>query len=102
LRPGRDFRHWHRSAGGRRIHRSLTNGPVEPTDAEIFRAHLAARAWLPEDDRRCPAKRAGTPDEVGNVAELLMGAEETFITVSDFLMEGGVTASCWFGELAPK
>jgi NAD(P)-dependent dehydrogenase (short-subunit alcohol dehydrogenase family) len=48
------------------------------------------------------AKRAGTPDEVGNVAALLMGAEGAFITGSDFLMDGGVTSSYWFGELAPK
>jgi NAD(P)-dependent dehydrogenase (short-subunit alcohol dehydrogenase family) len=50
----------------------------------------------------CPAKRAGTPDEVGNVAALLMGAEGAFITGSDFLMDGGVTSAYWFGELAPK
>jgi NAD(P)-dependent dehydrogenase (short-subunit alcohol dehydrogenase family) len=49
-----------------------------------------------------PAGRAGTPDEVGNVAALLMGADGAFITASDFLMNGGVTASYWFGELAPK
>jgi NAD(P)-dependent dehydrogenase (short-subunit alcohol dehydrogenase family) len=50
----------------------------------------------------CPAKRAGTPDEVGNVAALLMGREGAFITGSDVLMDGGVTASYWFGELAPQ
>ena len=50
----------------------------------------------------CPAGRAGTPDEVGNVGALLMGPEGAFITGSDFLMDGGVTASYWFGELAPK
>jgi len=48
------------------------------------------------------AGRAGTPDEVGNVAALLMGPDGGFITGSDFLMDGGVTASYWFGELAPK
>jgi len=46
------------------------------------------------------AGRAGTPDEVGTVAALLMGSEGTFITGSDFLMDGGVTAAYWFGELA--
>jgi NAD(P)-dependent dehydrogenase (short-subunit alcohol dehydrogenase family) len=46
--------------------------------------------------------RAGTPDEVGNVAALLMGPEGAFITGSDFLMDGGVTAAYWFGDLAPK
>jgi NAD(P)-dependent dehydrogenase (short-subunit alcohol dehydrogenase family) len=49
----------------------------------------------------CPAKRAGTPDEVANVAALLMGPDGTFITGSDFLMDGGVTASYWYGDLAP-
>lgn len=49
-----------------------------------------------------PAQRGGTPDEVGTVGALLMGAEGGFITGSDFLMDGGVTASYWYGELAPK
>lgn len=47
------------------------------------------------------AGRAGTPDEVGNVAALLMGPDGEFITGSDFLMDGGVTAAYWYGELAP-
>jgi hypothetical protein len=51
---------------------------------------------------RCPAGRAGSPDEVGNVGALLMGPDGAFITGSDFLMDGGVTASYFFGELAPK
>ena len=50
----------------------------------------------------CPVGRAGTPDEVGTVGALLMGPEGAFITGSDFLMDGGVTASYWYGELAPK
>jgi len=50
----------------------------------------------------CPVGRAGTPDEVGNVGALLMGPDGAFITGSDFLMDGGVTASHWYGELAPK
>jgi len=49
---------------------------------------------------RCPAGRSGTPDEVGNLAALLMGAEGDFITGSDFLIDGGVTASYFYGELA--
>jgi NAD(P)-dependent dehydrogenase (short-subunit alcohol dehydrogenase family) len=48
-----------------------------------------------------PARRAGTPDEVGTVGALLMGSEGAFITGSDFLMDGGVTASYFFGDLAP-
>jgi len=50
----------------------------------------------------CSAKRPGTPDEVGNVAALLMGPDGGFITGSDFLMDGGVTAAYWYGELAPR
>ena len=49
-----------------------------------------------------PAGRAGTPDEVGNFGALLMGPDGAFITGSDFLMDGGVTASYWYGDLAPK
>lgn len=50
----------------------------------------------------CAVGRAGTPDEVGNVAALLMGPDGGFITGSDILMDGGVTAAYRFGELAPK
>jgi NAD(P)-dependent dehydrogenase (short-subunit alcohol dehydrogenase family) len=48
-----------------------------------------------------PAGRAGAPDEVAGVAALLMGPDGGFITGSDFLMDGGVTAAYWFGDLAP-
>ena len=50
----------------------------------------------------CAARRPGTPDEVGNVGALLMGPDGGFITGSDFLMDGGVTAAYWYGDLAPK
>jgi NAD(P)-dependent dehydrogenase (short-subunit alcohol dehydrogenase family) len=49
-----------------------------------------------------PAGREGTPDEVGTVGALLMGPDGAFITGSDFLMDGGVSAAYWYGELAPK
>ncbi len=49
----------------------------------------------------CPAGRAGTPDEVAGLAELLMGPAGAFITGSDFLMDGGVTASWYYGPLRP-
>ena len=49
----------------------------------------------------CPAGRGGTPDEVGAVGALLMGPDGAFITGSDVLMDGGVTASYFYGELAP-
>jgi NAD(P)-dependent dehydrogenase (short-subunit alcohol dehydrogenase family) len=44
--------------------------------------------------------RAGTPDEVANVAALLMSQDGAFITGSDFLMDGGVTAAYFYGALA--
>lgn len=48
------------------------------------------------------AGRPGTPDEVANVAALLMGPDDGFITGSDFPMDGGVAASYRYGESAPK
>ena len=48
-----------------------------------------------------PVGRAGTPDEVATVGALLMGPDGAFITGSDFLIDGGVTASHFYGELAP-
>jgi NAD(P)-dependent dehydrogenase (short-subunit alcohol dehydrogenase family) len=48
------------------------------------------------------AGRAGTPDEVATLGALLMGPDGAFITGSDFLMDGGVTAAYWFGDLALK
>ena len=49
---------------------------------------------------RTAAKRAGTPDEVGAVGALLMGPDGGFITGRDFLMDGGVTAAYWYGDVA--
>lgn len=48
---------------------------------------------------KCPAGRPGTADEVANVAELLLGDKGTFITGSDFLIDGGATASYFYGAL---
>lgn len=50
----------------------------------------------------CPVGRAGTPDEVGAVGALLLGPDGALITGSDFLMDGGVTASFFYGELVPE
>lgn len=46
-----------------------------------------------------PAGRAGTPDEVGDLAEFLMSSRGRFITGADILIDGGTTASYWYGEL---
>jgi NAD(P)-dependent dehydrogenase (short-subunit alcohol dehydrogenase family) len=48
---------------------------------------------------KCPARRPGTADEVANVAELLMSDRAGFITGADFLIDGGATASYFYGEL---
>ena len=47
----------------------------------------------------CPAKRAGTPDEVGDLAEFLMSSRGRWITGADFLIDGGTTASYFYGDL---
>ena len=49
--------------------------------------------------RLCPAGRAGTPDEVGDLAEFLMSSRGRWISGSDFLIDGGTTASYWYGDL---
>lgn len=46
-----------------------------------------------------PAKRAGTPDEVGDLAQFIMSEKGRFITGSDFLIDGGTTASYFYGDL---
>lgn len=51
---------------------------------------------------KCPAGRPGTADEVANVAELLMSEKGAFITGSTFLIDGGATASYFYGELKPE
>ena len=51
---------------------------------------------------KCPAGRPGTADEVANVAELLMSPAGAFITGADFLIDGGATASYFYGALKPE
>lgn len=51
---------------------------------------------------KCPAGRPGTADEVANVAELLMNHRGAFITGADFLIDGGATASYYYGPLKPQ
>ena len=46
-----------------------------------------------------PAGRAGTPDEVGDLAEFLMSSRGRFISGTDILIDGGTTASYWYGDL---
>ncbi len=51
---------------------------------------------------KAPAGRPGTADEVANVAELIMSEKGAFITGTDFLIDGGATASYWYGDLRPE
>lgn len=51
---------------------------------------------------KCPAGRPGTADEVANVAELVMSEKGAFITGSTFLIDGGATASYFYGPLKPE
>lgn len=51
---------------------------------------------------KCPAGRPGTADEVANVAELLMSPAGAFITGSTILIDGGTTASYFYGPLKPQ
>jgi len=50
---------------------------------------------------KCPAGRPGTADEVGALAELIMGPQGAFVSGSDFLIDGGATASYYYGALQP-
>lgn len=71
--------------------------PLARDELDGPRAHLYGRMISAS-----PAGRAGTPDEVAQVAALLMGPDGAFITGSDVLMDGGVTASYFYGDLAPQ
>jgi NAD(P)-dependent dehydrogenase (short-subunit alcohol dehydrogenase family) len=51
---------------------------------------------------KSPAGRAGMADEVANVAELVLSNAGAFITGSDFLIDGGATASYYYGPLQPQ
>ena len=52
--------------------------------------------------RKIPCKKTRYADEAANVAELLMSDKSAFIIDADFLIDGGATASCFYGKLKPK
>ncbi|WP_251546511.1 SDR family oxidoreductase [Limosilactobacillus caecicola] len=45
-------------------------------------------------------KRPGTPDEIGELAEFLLSDKSAFITGTDILIDGGVTAQYWYGNVS--
>lgn len=49
-----------------------------------------------------PVGRPGTPDEIAEAAELMLSERGAFITGADFLIDGGATASFFYGPLKPK
>ena len=51
---------------------------------------------------KSPAGRPGTADEIADVAELIMSERAQFITGSTFLIDGGATASYYYGPLNPN
>ena len=67
----------------------LANDELHGSRGEGYRKMLQAS----------PAGRAGTPDEVGDLAEFLMSTRGRFISGADFLIDGGTTASYWYGDL---
>lgn len=70
----------------------LANDELNGPRGAVYRGMLA----------KAPAGRAGTPDEVGDLGAFLMGRTSAFITGSDILMDGGATASWYYGPLAPQ
>ena len=67
----------------------LANDELKGPRGEGYRKMLAL----------CPSGRAGTPDEVGDLAEFLMSSRGRWITGADFLIDGGTTASYFYGDL---
>ena len=51
---------------------------------------------------KSPAGRTGTADEVAHLADLLLSEGGQFITGSTFLIDGGATASFFYGPLQPE
>ena len=90
------------------------NGNKEGDASTPFLRELSLRRWLlmSSTDRegnfykemfaKCPAGRPGTSDEVADLAQLIMDSRSSFITGSDFLIDGGATASYFYGPLQPK
>ena len=45
---------------------------------------------------------AGSPDVIGTLGASSLGRAAAFITGSDFLIDGGVTAAYFYGDLQPS
>jgi NAD(P)-dependent dehydrogenase (short-subunit alcohol dehydrogenase family) len=78
-------------------------GPGQIGQAIARRVGVGRHVLLADMRREnAEAGRAGTPDEVATIAALLMGPDGGCITGSGILMDGGVTAAWWYGDLVPR
>ena len=50
----------------------------------------------------CPAGRPAAPDEIAGLAAFLISEQAAFVTGATFLMDGGATASYFYGPLRPQ
>lgn len=67
----------------------LSEAEFKSQNAELYKKMI----------NECPAKRTGSPDEVAALAKVIMGENGGFITGSDFLIDGGVSAAYLYGDL---
>jgi NAD(P)-dependent dehydrogenase (short-subunit alcohol dehydrogenase family) len=51
--------------------------------------------------KKCPAGRPGTADEIAQLAAFVLSDRASFMTGSALLMDGGATASYFYGPLQP-
>ena len=70
------------------IHTPLANDELNGERKQFYRNML----------KNLPVGRGGTPDEVANLAELIMSEKGAYITGSDFLIDGGATAKFWWDQ----
>lgn len=87
-------------AGGARINSISPGIIVTPLTIDEFNGPRGD--FYKEMFAKSPAGRPGTADEVANVSELLLSDRGAFITGADFLIDGGATASFFYGALKAK
>lgn len=68
------------------IYTPLANDELNGKNKEFYRNML----------KELPVGRGGLPDEIANLAELIMTEKGSYITGSDFLIDGGATAKFWW------
>lgn len=69
------------------VYTPLANDELNGVHKAFYRDMLAS----------LPVGRGGAPDEIANLAELLMSERGGYITGSDILIDGGATAKFWWG-----